>query len=135
MKIELKSLFPTQTDVPGFDIKLKQLSQEQYALPITLDRIYKFQQDAGEDFLDTLDFNIYVTKLVAGFLMAKYPEIASKINEASTYNLYDVYKVFDDNYELSGEDFYKGFCEVINYTDITKAKINQVLIQVEQYYS
>ncbi len=135
MKIELKSLFPAQNNVPGFDIKLRQLSQEQYMCPITLDRIYKFQQDAGEDFLDTLGFNIYVTKLVSGFLMAKYPEIASKINEASAYNLYDVYKVFDDNYELSGKDFYKGFCEVINYTDITKARINQVLIQIEQYYS
>lgn len=134
MEYTLDFLFPKQTEVTGFSIPIKQLAEEQYKQDITLERIQDFHYEAGEDLLDTMGVGMYVTKLVAGFLMCKYPHLANEINTCGNSDICSIYNLFQDYFDEEGNTFYEDFCEVINYTEITKAKINQVLIQVEEYY-
>ena len=129
----LEYLFPEEDEVPGFSIKLRQLTEEEYKQDITLERIQDFHHEVGEDLLDTTGYVCNnLNKLVSGYLMCKYPHLASQINEASNEELLSVCHVIDDYFEDGGDTFYSDFCTVVNYTELTKARINQILIQTTE---
>jgi len=136
-KITTKSLFPDFDEIPGFSIPIKELTTEELLQDLTLERIQDFHYEAGEDLCDTLDINTHVAKLITGYVMCKYPDLAEifhrESNGGDIQGLMDVYNCHlnDEN----SDKFYSDFCEVINCTEITKARINQVLIQVKEHYA
>ena len=130
MEYTLDYLFPGESEVPGFSVELKQLTEEEYKQDITFERIDNFHCEVGEDLLDTIYISEYLAKLITGYLMCKYPHLAKEINRCSNSDILDIKHLFEDNFGDESDVFYEDFCEVVNYTDYSKAQINQVLIQM-----
>lgn len=133
-----------QERIEGFDIPLRELTEEEASRSITLERFKDFHYEVGEDFVDQIgSVNTKTFALIfAGFAMAKHPEwsieILSKCNnaltEVYTQLILDVYEenTSDDD---QGDTFYSDLAEFLNLTINAKKRVNQVLIQVAEYYS
>jgi len=131
-------LAPEPEYISGFIIEKRILNNEETAREITLERFRKFHYEAGEDFIDTVD-SFLNEKVFAGLLIHKYPNFAEKIIQCS--NDEDIFEIKEEIPEQFGYDetkdidmIYEDIAEFANVTEITKEKINQVLIQVKEYY-
>ena len=117
--------------IDGFDIPKRELTEEEATREITKERFDSFHVEAGEDFCDTCCSTINV-RILGGFLMAKHPNLSLEFLEvlndkyAEALGLKSVYEDEDE--------FYTELAEFINLTVNLKARVNQILIQVDEYY-
>ncbi len=123
--------------INGFDIPKRELNDEEASRDITIKRIQTFHYTAGEDFLDsTGEGNIFI---FCGWLMHKYPELSKEILEIAN-NKYGEIQDFKEMYEfgydkeLDIDKIYIDFAEFCNQTEFLKERVNQVLIQIAEYY-
>jgi hypothetical protein len=128
--------------IQGYNIPKRELTEEEASRPITLERFNEYHIAVGEDFVDQHDPLIIDHKVMAGWLLHKYPERATTIieclNSDSWYNSLQglqskVYENEGDDYEW--EEFYSDLAEVLNLTTIAKKRVNQILIQVAEHYN
>ena len=122
--------------VNGFDIPLRELTEEEANRDVTWERFREFHYTAGEDFLDTTGDGNY--RIFGGFLLARYPEHAKEILEVCN----EKYGCSVDYLEIIGFDndkdidtVYLDFAEFTNLTSALKKRVNQVLIQVVEHYN
>jgi hypothetical protein len=127
--------------IDGFGIPKRELTQEEATREITFERIQDFHMSAGEDYLDTCSLDSQAEKIFLGFLMAKRPDLSTEIlsvaNGSGEYRYInsEFYELFEETHGVySGDAFYKLFAEFANLTGGLKKRINQVLIQVQEYY-
>lgn len=126
--------------INGFDIPFRELSEEEKRLEITVERFRNFHYEAGEDFLDsTSEGNAFI---FCGWLLKKYPKHSEEIlRVANTKGKYLGISSFIDlsflhfNDEEDIERIYFDYSEFCNQTVHLKGRINQVLIQVAEYYN
>ena len=125
--------------IEGFSITKRELTKEEAERDITLERFQKYHNSVGEDFIDYVG-SVNTKKMAlqfGGFAMAKRPEIAKEIiNTLNDSNIYLqlVQEVYEEFYQGEGNEFYEDFAEFLNNTKYSKERVNQVLIQVEEYY-
>lgn len=128
--------------VEGMSIPLRELTEEEISRPITLERFQHFHYQAGEDFLDQIGSvnNARIALQFCGFAIAKHPEwnkeLLDSCNKIYTSDVYtqlvqNVYRDYNDN---DDDLFYTDFAEFLNLTEHAKKRVNQVLIQVDEYY-
>jgi len=122
--------------VYGFDIPKRELSEEEATREVTLERFQNFHRNAGEDFVD--QFPHVNVKIFGGYMMAKHPELSAKLlqilNNKHSETL-DIEHLIDEEYDdNNGDQFYTELAEFINLTGNLKKMVNQVLIQVDEYY-
>lgn len=116
------------------DALLRDLTNEEKSLEITPARLYDWMETFGESFFDR--HNAILSKnVMSGYLLAKYPEIGQEILEVTNEDysgLVDLEFLIEDYFtKLRPEAwgvFTKDFCDVVNMTSVTKAKVNHVLI-------
>jgi hypothetical protein len=122
----------------GFDIEKRELTQEEKEREITIERMCNFHHDAGEDFLDTCA--VGRTDVFAGFMAHKYIDRAKEIWDIlnEEYSEIQSFKEFyqeEYNEEHNIDNIYFDYLEFINTTEYSKAEVNQILIQVDEYYN
>jgi hypothetical protein len=126
--------------ITGFDIQVRPLTEEEATRDVTLERFNDFHSDAGVDFADTcgLTINPYV---FVGFLMAKHPEwshgLVDTINKGGDANSLRNFYIEENGKDVyKAEDaFYTDLAEFVNLTKHAKKRVNQILIQVWEYYN
>ena len=125
----------------GFDITKRKLSKEEAKTKITLDRFNAFHIGAGEDFTDLCGY-AFNEKVIVGYLMCKQPKMSipllGVINSKGDLNdLRNVY--IEESHLFPDEDpedvFYSDFAEFLNLTEHAIIHVNQILIQVDEYYN
>lgn len=125
--------------ITGFDIPLRQLTDEEANREITLERFDEFHAEAGEDFMDSCG-HILNTAILVGFLIGKQPQISrtllNAVNHGADANdLRNVYidQIGTETKFLEVEDiFYSDLAEFLNLTEHAKKRVNQILIQVTE---
>lgn len=127
--------------INGFDIPKRELTTEEASRNITVERIRNFHYGSGEDFLDTTSEGN--AQIFAGWLLHKYPEkskeILAVVNNNGKYlviadfNEIEDFEKYDD--EIDMNSLYIEFVEFCNQTEHLKRRVNQVLIQVDEYYN
>jgi hypothetical protein len=129
-----------QETVNGFDIPIRKLTEEEQSRDITLQRFKEFHYSAGEDFLDTTSEGD--AKIFAGYLLHKYPKLSKDIldivNEKGKYleiRSFVELEPLDYNDKEDIEMLYQDFSDFCNLTEHLKRRVNQVLIQVKEYYN
>lgn len=128
-----------QETVNGFNIPLRELTEEEKNREITLERFREFHYQAGEDFLDTTgEGNILI---FSGWMLHKYPELSTDIIEIanSPHSEIKSFIELEDEFGYDSEEdidkIYIDFAEFCNITTALKERVNQTLIQVSEYYS
>ena len=127
----------TQETIIGFDIQKRELTTEESNKEITLERFNDFHYEAGEDFCDTCS-SFMNHLIIGGYLIAKHPELSLEIlkscndKNGDVLGLIEVYEV--ELGDESNDIFYKDLSEFANLTKGLKRNINQILIQVAEYY-
>ena len=119
----------------GYDIPLRKLTEEEAARPITLDRFNDFHADVCEDFVD--QFGNIDIKVLSGYMMAKHPELSKEILEVCNDEYGEalgIKHLFEDN-GLTEDAFYTELADFINLTVNLKKRVNQILIQIYEYYN
>ncbi len=117
--------------INGFDIEQRELTDEERGREITLERFTEFHFAAGEDFLDqTGEGNV---KIFAGWMLHKYPEFSVEILSLANDKNAEV-MTFNELEEKTYTDLYADFAEFCNQTGALKHRVNQILIQVVEYY-
>jgi len=125
--------------VNGYNIPLRELTEEEATRDITLDRFNDYMCTVGEDLVDQHE-SIVDYKVYGGWLLARYPEknleILRCINDSWPSVQSMMYEVFD----AEGEDnelnvFYTDFAEFLNLTGAAKERVNQILIQIDEHYN
>ena len=120
--------------VPGFDIPIRELTEEEATRPLTLERFNEFHQEVGEDFVDQFgSINIHI---FGGYILAKHPEWCVEILEICNDKYGEALSVehlYVDK-GLTEDDFYTDLAEFINLTVALKKRVNQVLIQVTEQF-
>jgi hypothetical protein len=127
-----------QETIDGFSIPKRQLTQEEASRDVTFERISNFHHDAGEDYLDTCSLDKQAEKIFLGFLLAKHPELSKEILKVANGGYIDCefYTLFEQEGDKQDSDtFYSLFAEFVNCTEGLKSRVNQVLIQVDEYYN
>lgn len=129
--------------INGFDIPLRKLTEEESSREITIERIRDFHYEAGEDFLDTTNEGYGNSAIIfGGWLLHKYPEHSEIILNHLNENQRNIDILcfgeldFLDGY-VKEEDInliYFEFVEFTNQTVHMKKRVNQVLIQLKEYY-
>lgn len=121
--------------IDGFDIPMRELTEEEATRDLTLERIHNFHIEVGEDLADQVGSNMD-HKVFAGYLACKYPHLSHQIFDISNGE-YAEMQSFKEIYEDDEEEdkFYQDACDFINLTVHCKKRFNQVLIQVAEYYS
>lgn len=131
-----------QETITGFSIPKRELTQEESERKITWERIRDFHYAAGEDFLDTTSYGNPL--IFAGWLLHKYPDLAEDIIKVMNdsllrFEIMDFAREIDDEFgyddETDIDKIYYEYCEFVNLSPYLKKKINQVLIQVKEYYT
>ena len=126
----------------GFNIPLRELTEEEATRDITFDRFQEYHYSVGEDFVDQHE-SIVDYKVLGGWLLAKYPEhkveICRVINDdlmPITQDFLHLYtEIFEGEYYETEYKFYTDFAEFLNLTGAAKKRVNQILIQVDEYYN
>ncbi len=111
---------------------------------ITLERLSQFMRNIGEDFVDqnesllsSLNFSIFVK--------VKRPDISDNLNDyllekLKNYNYYtvqDIQHFYEEHFEEKDgieawEVFYTDYAEFANTTNDYRARVNGVLLEVEE---
>lgn len=122
--------------IHGFDIPKRELTEEEATREVTLKRFQIFHHQVGEDFVD--QFPYVNVKIFGGYMMAKHPDLSTeilKIVNNKWGEALGIKSLIDKNYDDSDADkFYTELAEFINLTGNLKKMVNQVLIQVDEYY-
>ena len=121
--------------IDGFNILKRTLTEEEQSRDLTFDRIDRFNSVTGEDYLDICSLDTQAEKIFLGFLIAKNPKLSKEILKVANtgYIDCDFYALFSNNNdECQSDDFYRLFCDFVNCTQGLKARVNQVLIQVDE---
>jgi len=124
--------------IDGFDIPFRDLTSEEASRDLSLERFSNFHIDAGEDFLDQSSLDKQAEKIFLGFLLAKRPDLSKEILSIANGGYIDC--EFYTLFELKGDEddsdtFYSLLAEFANLTTGLKHRINQILIQVDEYYN
>ena len=126
-----------QEHIDGFTIPKRELTSVEANLDITLERFREFHYAAGEDFIDTIG-GFLNEKVFAGWLMHKYPhytkEIIAASNQNDIYGIKETVEQFDYDEKEDIDMIYKEVAEFANQTIHTKKRINQILVQIKEYY-
>lgn len=124
-----------QETIVGFDIPKRKLTEEEATRDITLERFNTFHSQAGEDFCDQCE-SFMNDKIIGGYFIVKFPNLSHEIlHELNTgYGIMSLVHLIDENFDDCDETFYKTLAEFANLTEHLKKNINQVLIQVDEYY-
>ena len=113
----------------------RELTEEEVAREITLERFDDYHADAGEDWWDD-NGGIINKNFFLGYLLARFPESYDKILEVANDKDKDVPDVFGELYEEEVCDlFYQTLADFLNLTVNTKKKVNEVLINTYEYYN
>lgn len=126
-------------NVHGHTIPRRLLTESESTRKVTLDRFDNYHHAVGEDFVDQHEV-FFNERFVAGYILCKYPdwnkELIDAINQkySSVGTILEVYKEKIEDDETSINTFYSDLSEFINLTVQTKEKVNQVLIQLEEYH-
>ncbi|MCP4985258.1 MAG: hypothetical protein GY928_04055 [Colwellia sp.] len=125
-------------EVNGFEIELRELTEEEKTRKVTWERFREFHYAAGEDFLDTTgEGNV---QIFAGWLLHKYPELSGDIlntvnghySEVKSFSAIEEFG-YDEDKDIY--NLYEEFAEFCNQTGALRERVNQVLIQVTEYYN
>lgn len=123
--------------VDGFDIPLRELTEEEATREVTFERFDEYLKEVGEDFCDQHGNTIDV-KVLTGFLLAKRPEWNKELLEALNSKYTEPLSMLHVYEDMIAEDgfipFYTDLAEFINLTGALKKRVNQILIQVTEYY-
>jgi len=128
-----------QKYIDGFTIPFRELTDKESLRLITLERFQNFHEDVGEDFIDQIGCvnTTKVALIFTGFVMAKHPDwnlkLLEYVNASNPYTqlVQDVYRDFSDQ---NDDLFYTEFAEFLNLTFGLRKEVNQILIQVNEYY-
>lgn len=124
--------------VNGFDIPLREMTEEELNREVTWERFREFHYAAGEDFLDqTGEGN---EKVFGGWLLHKYPNHSAEILDVvnSTFgSCLDFREIepLDYDEEKDIDKLYIDFAEFTNQTVAQKHRVNTVLIIVTEHYN
>ena len=104
---------------------------------ITLEDFDKYHRAVGEDFCDQ-DSSFIDHKILGGYLIGRFPEMASEILKELNSKYCDanaLRNVFSE-FMMDDEDdkFYTVFAEFINLTTYLKAKVLEIFKETEDYY-
>ncbi len=122
--------------LPSFDFDevIVVLTDEEKQENITLDRINSYHRSVGEDFVDQNE-SVTDYRTFCGYILHKYPiwnnEIIEILNKQ--YGGFNDINTLYQEKELTEDDFYSDFAEYCNLTVTTKARVNQILIETEEY--
>lgn len=129
-----------QKTITGFSILKRELTEEEASREVTIERIRDFHYEAGEDFLDIADDAR--AEIFAGFIVHKYKDRAAKIYDICNSNkgylsVMDFKEFYEPEYneEEDIDQIYFDYIEFVNTTVHLKKRVNQVLIQVMEYYN
>lgn len=105
---------------------------------ITLEDFDKYHTTVGEDFCDQHS-NIIDHKILGGYLICAFPEIASELLKELNSKYCDanaLRNVFVD-YMCDGEGdiFYTAFARFINLTTYLKANVQKIFTEEDEYYN
>ncbi len=122
--------------IHGFDIEKRELTEEEATRPITLERFTEFHHAAGEDFVDQCE-SIVNHLIWIGWCLHKYPEKSKDFLKVANHKYGGVQMTMELFENEDGEDdaFYTDFAEFLNQTESAKKRVNQILIQVTEYYN
>jgi len=127
--------------ISGFDIEKRELTQEEKEREITIERIRGFHYDAGEDLLDQVGYEFGNPFIFAGFVLHKHKEYAKMIidhvNEEGEHldiHCFKKLEIYEYNEEDEIDGIYYDLVEFLNLTENAKARANQILIQLDEYY-
>lgn len=140
--------------VDGTSIYKRELTSEEKSLDVTLERFDNYHCEAGEDFVDQVAPMVN-NKDFGEFLIKKYPSMADSIKTVMDDKHYfeqDFLHLFVDEYydevqeeeakkaphgysEYREDEFYSAYADFINTVPEAKEKVNQILIQVVEYYT
>ena len=123
--------------VHGFSIPLRELTEQEASMDITLERFSNYHTAVGEDFADQHG-SLINHLIVGGYLMAKHPELSNELL-AVMNNKYGEVLSFTEVYaeHLNDENndlFYTELAEFLNLTVAAKKRVNQILIQIAEHY-
>ena len=90
------------SNIDGFDIKQRELTDEEQNRPVTWERIKSFHYSAGEDYFDTVGYNINIA-IFGGWLMSQHKDLSTQILNV----LNDQHRDMNDFKEI--DSF--GYCE------------------------
>lgn len=130
---------PEVEEVSGFSIPVRELTKAEANRKITWQRFKEFHYAAGEDFFDTTgeEGNI---RIFCGYMLAKYPEFRKEILEIANDRFGSMLEFTE--IEIFGYDeakdidfIYCEFADFCNLTEALKKRVNQILIQVTEYYN
>ena len=142
-----KTMEKEQETINGWYIPKRELTEEEKTRPITFERFQEWHSYAQEDFLENSGSCDH--KLFAGWLLHKYPQhfdaICKVMNEAGEYfeinsllqsEHLDLYDQLDENGRyIEDSSIYKDYAEFVNQTTHLKARDNEVLILLVEYYT
>ena len=130
--------------IEGFDIKKRELTEEEANKEVTIERFDEFHNEAGEDFVEAnlALFGFVNHHVFGGYLMAIYPDMSSEILKVCNDKFGETLKYLHMYEETFGEEdyyeaqtkFYTDLAKFINLTGVLKKRVNQVLIQVSEHY-
>ena len=132
--------------LPNTLIPVRPLTEEEATRDITIERVSAFNAKMGENFLDSRGGDEVDKDAFGGFLMAKRPELSSKILEIMNDKYGEMLsyeEMFQDLYsdtetgnltdwETPYNEFYSYYCEFVNQTTSTKKRLNEVLIMLTE---
>jgi len=115
------------------DLKIT-FTEEELQQEITLDRINDYHTRVGEDFCDQNE-TVADYRLFSGYILHKFrtwnKEIIEILNKKyGGFN--DINHLYEDK-GLTEDDFYSDFAAYCNLTEKTKARVNEILIETEEY--
>jgi len=113
----------------------RELTEEEAARDITLERFNDYHVDAGEDWWD--DYQTLVpSNTFIGYLLGRFPERNIEILKVGNDKYATASDIFGELHikEVSDE-FYTILADFINLTVNTKKKVNEVLINTYEYYN
>ena len=116
-------------------MEYRELTEEEAAREITLERFNDYHDDAGEDWWDQ-EGSMISKDFFLGYLLGRFPEKYQKVLEMVNDKYQDAADVFGELYEEEiCDEFYTILADFINLTVNTKKKINEVLINTYEYYN
>lgn len=127
-----------QETVHGYEIPIRPLNEEEKSRDITPERIRNYETTVGESFLDGHS-SLMCIDTVIGFFLARYPEKAVELIRVGNEKFREVLsleEIFVPEWdEEENNKFLQTICDYVNLTVKTKARINQVLIQIDEHYN
>lgn len=122
--------------IDGFDIPKRPLNYEELYRPISLERFTEYHHTVGEDFVDTHSSMVGCFGFAA-YIYSKRGMLKSDMLDAlqdDDLHEQDFLSIYEDH-GIDDDEFYTDYAQYINTNPVCKARVNQILIQVQESYS